>query len=211
MSTLKFFLVCVYVLSPFVDMYNGYVQQFFDSRTIVPVIFKMMIILFSFRYILRTNKATILEERPGHGFDRADLPRRAHHRDHDPGKRQDNDGPDGSGNRRVGLTDAALGQDGRDSRKERRPARKRNPHVKASEPKSHQGQQSSIVLARNGSAKRCGRGLFSPGGPFQRQNSPMFGSCIGRSEYWPPSGSVFPVGKRPKPGATWHSQNKSQT
>ena len=34
MSTLKFFLVCVYVLSPFVDMYNGYVQQFFDSRTI---------------------------------------------------------------------------------------------------------------------------------------------------------------------------------
>ena len=60
MSTLKFFLVCVYVLSPFVDMYNGYVQQFFDSRTIVPVIFKMMIILFSFRYILRTNKATIL-------------------------------------------------------------------------------------------------------------------------------------------------------
>lgn len=39
MSTLKFFLVCVYVLSPFVDMYNGYVQQFFDSRTIVPVIF----------------------------------------------------------------------------------------------------------------------------------------------------------------------------
>ena len=60
MSTLKFFLVCVYVLSPFVDMYNGYVQQFFDSRTIVPVIFKMMIILFSFRYILRTNKETIL-------------------------------------------------------------------------------------------------------------------------------------------------------
>ena len=40
MSTLKFFLVCVYVLSPFVDMYNGYVQQFFDSRTIVPVIFR---------------------------------------------------------------------------------------------------------------------------------------------------------------------------
>lgn len=60
MSTLRFFLVCVFVLSPFVDMYNGYMQQFLDSHTIVPVIFKMMIILFSFRYILRTNRATIL-------------------------------------------------------------------------------------------------------------------------------------------------------
>ena len=39
MSTLRFFLVCVFVLSPFVDMYHGYMQQFLDSRTIVPVIF----------------------------------------------------------------------------------------------------------------------------------------------------------------------------
>lgn len=81
------------------------------------------------------SQAGEAQERPVHRRNRANLPRRARHRDHDPGKRQDNDGPDGGGNRRVGLADAALGQDGRDSRKERRPARKRNPHGKASEPK----------------------------------------------------------------------------
>ena len=60
MDILRFFLLCVFIISPFVDMYNGYVQQFLNSQTVLPVVFKMAIILFSFRYILLSNKVTII-------------------------------------------------------------------------------------------------------------------------------------------------------
>lgn len=50
----------MYILSPFIDMYNGYVQQYLNSQTLVPVVFKMAIILFSFRYMFRSNKVTVM-------------------------------------------------------------------------------------------------------------------------------------------------------
>lgn len=60
MDKVKIFLLCVYIICPFIDMYNGYVQMFLNSQTLVPVLFKTGIIVYSLKYILRFNKATVL-------------------------------------------------------------------------------------------------------------------------------------------------------
>ena len=59
MNILKIFLIFVFIISPFVDMYNGYVQQILNYKTLIPVVFKMSIILFSLRYILYKNHVAI--------------------------------------------------------------------------------------------------------------------------------------------------------
>lgn len=55
MVNIKYFIKCVYIISVFVDLYNGYIQQFSTSETILPVLFKGGIILYSLKYILRNN------------------------------------------------------------------------------------------------------------------------------------------------------------
>ena len=59
MNSLRLLLLCVFILSPFIDLYNGFVQQILNTNTIIPMLFKAAIIVFCIRFIVYRNKASL--------------------------------------------------------------------------------------------------------------------------------------------------------
>ena len=57
---LKCYIYIVFIVSVFVDMYNGYVQLVRHSSTILPSIFKGGILLFSLIFLVKSKKMLVI-------------------------------------------------------------------------------------------------------------------------------------------------------
>ena len=54
------YLFIVYIVSVFVDIYNGYIQQIQLSETLIPLIFKGTIMMYSFKYLFKGTSASYI-------------------------------------------------------------------------------------------------------------------------------------------------------
>ena len=57
-NTQLLYLFIVYIISVFVDIYNGYIQQIQLSETMLPLIFKGAIMVYSFKYLFKGTSAS---------------------------------------------------------------------------------------------------------------------------------------------------------